>query len=181
MKKASFFITSEATKYWKKEVKNGRLQVATKGDKIYILNNYNAFIIPNNPYVYAELVQPATLRPAPEDGRAFIWLHGGLREDSADDTVNIIERNIEEGTGAAERTRFTVDVETAAYRVYKAANGQLAAVNAKYDSMVEHSFSHELTMKDQHSPAILRDGDFLALLLPCRQSRLESWARDLIG
>lgn len=181
MKKNDFFITGNATKYWKKEVKNGRLQIATKEDKIYILNGYNAFIIPNNAFVYELLVQPATLRPAPEDGRAHIWINGIMREDSAADTINIIDRLLTAETAPVERTRWTVDAgDDKTLRIYKRQRGDVIGIDTKYDSMVDFSFRHSGTMAGNKCPAIFTSGDFIALLLPVNNPSITDWARALL-
>lgn len=182
MKKSDFFITGNATKYWKKEVKNGRLQVATKDDKIYILNGYNAFVIPNNAFVYELLVQPATLRPAPENGRAHIWNNGIMREDRAEGTINIFERLLAAETAPAERTRWIVDADDdKTCRVYKRQRGDIVGIDTKYDSMVDFTFNHTATMAGNKCPVIITSGEFVALLMPVYLAKLGDWARDIGG
>jgi hypothetical protein len=166
MKKQKQFITNNAVKYWKKEVKSGRLHVATQGEKIYILNGYNAFVIPNNKYLFETLVQPATLRPAPEDGRAYIWISGEMREEPAQNTVDIVERSITAAEHEATRTPVIYEYKENAHRIYKLHNGDLVAINEKYDSMVDFSFSVSLKMNKRIAPLIVTHGEITAVLMP---------------
>lgn len=180
MKKGTYFITAAAVKHWKKEVKSGNLRIATSGDKIYIVNSYNAFVIPNNNYIYSELVQPASLHPAPADGIAYIWRNGEMREDRAADTVNLVERIISADAGIVERTRFSVDTSDGkTCRIYKLSGGALAMVNADYDSMVDFTFKHAATMASDKSPAVFRSEHFTAVLLPVHPRSLGGWVSQL--
>ena len=181
MKKHNYFITNEAVKYWKKEAKSGRLHVARSGDKTYIVNSYSAFVIPANPLLYENLVQPATLRPGPEDGKSQIWKNGEYYEEPATETVRMVENILSENTDTVNRTPFTMDVETGVIRIYKLASGALAGINVKYDAMVDFSFGHTAVMANPKAPAVFRSGDFTALLLPVYKPELETWARALTG
>lgn len=181
MKKHTYFITAAAVKYWKNEVKSGNLRIATSGDKIYIVNSFNAFVIPNNNYIYSELVQPATLHPMPADGSAYIWQNGKMREDRAADTVNLVERIISANAAAVERSRFTADYGGGEVcRIYKFSGGTLAGINVKYDAMVDFTFSHTATMASNRSPAVFRSGDFIAVLLPLNLPALGDWVNQLV-
>lgn len=180
MKKHTYFITAAATKYWKKEVKSGNLRIATSGEKIYIVNGYNAFVIPNNNYIFSELVQPATLCPAPADGSAYIWRNGKMQEDRAADTVNIVERILSANTGAVERTRFSVDAGgDKTCRIYKLSNDSLGMIDVKYESMVDFTFSHTATMANNKAPAVFHSGEFIAVLLPVHPRSLGDWVNQL--
>lgn len=179
--KNNFFVTSAATKYWKKEVKNGRLHVATQGDKIYIVNSCSAFVIPNNQYIFAELVQPATMRPAPADGAAHIWRNGDFREDTAAGTVDLVTciLNAAQDAAPVERTRFSVDIEKDTHRVYKLTGGAAAMVNSKYDCMVDRTFRHTAKMANNKAPLILSDGEFTGILMPVHPGNLPGWIAEL--
>ena len=180
MKKHTYFITAAAVKYWKKEVKSGNLRVATSGDKIYIVNGFNAFVIPNNNYIYSELVQPATLHPMPADGSAYIWQNGKMREDRAADTVNIVERILSANADTVERTRFSVDTgNDTTCRIYKLSGGPLAMVNVNYDAMVDFTFAHTATMANNKALAVFRSGEFIAVLLPVHPRALGDWVNQL--
>lgn len=180
MKKTRFFITAEATKYWKKEVKNGVLRVATSGEKIYIVNGYNAFVIPNNNHVFETLVQPATLRPAPEDGRAYFWSNGTMREDDAKSTVELVEKILAAGVNdPVYRTQFCVDTATTTCRIFKLNSGTLAAIDTRFDVMVDYTFSHGATMANNKAPAVFRSDDFAAILPPVNLTTLGDQVRKL--
>lgn len=181
MKKNYYPITAAAVKYWKKEVKNGNLRIATSGDKIYIVNSYNAFVIPNNNYIYSELVQPAALHPAPADGIAYIWRNSEMREERAADTINIVERILSADAGTVERTRFSVDADkSTTCRVYKLSDGKLAMVNTNYDSMVDLTYKHTATMANDKAPAVFRFEHFTAILLPVHPRSLGEWVNQLV-
>ena len=178
------FITKDATKYWKKEVssKKGRLQIATNGDKIYIVNSYNAFIIPNNAALYALLVQPATLMPAPEDGAAHIWINGDFRKDSAASTVSMIENTLSASGNPVSRSGFIIDGKNNdQLRVFKLSDGSLSSINIKYDAMLDFSLPYSATMKNTKAPAVFRSGDFTGILLPVFFPELSNRVRDLLG
>lgn len=180
MKKNYYPITAAAVKYWKKEVKSGNLRVATSGDKIYIVNSYNAFVIPNNNYIYSELVQPATLHPAPEDGDAYIFQNGEMRKDIATRVADIVERILSADAGTVERTRFSVDTsDGVTCRIYKLSGGNLAMVNANYDSMVDLTYKHTATMANDKAPAVFRFEHFTAVILPMHPRSLGDWVSQL--
>lgn len=183
MKKNNYFITNEAVKYWKKEIKNGHFRVATEGESIYLVNGYNAFVIPNNAYIFAELVQPATLRPAPEEGRAYIWQNGNSREEAAAVTTNIVKRVLNNDAPPVKRTPLVCDSKCkgGAVRVYKLENGDCAGIDTRFDAMVDFSFSHTARMTSDRSPAVITSGDFIAVLLPVHMPELPGLIRSVAG
>lgn len=180
MKKANYFITAAATKYWKKEVKGGNLRIATTEEKIYILNGYNAFVIPNNKYIFADLVQPATMRPAPEVGRAHIWINGNMSEGSAKETTDIVDRILSADTAAVKRTQFTVDTTNGDnLRIYKLESGKIVGINSKYDSMIDFRIPCTSTMATPRTPAVFVSADITAIICPVHLGKLEEWAQAL--
>lgn len=78
-----YLITKEATKYWKKAIKNDRVMVANYDGKIYVVNGYNAFRFPAMPLLWDELARPAFMAEMPADGAAVEYLRGEARPGNA--------------------------------------------------------------------------------------------------
>ena len=132
------------------------------------------------PEVFADLVQPATLRPAPEDGKAYKWIGGIFYEESADYTTDLIDRILTAETAGVTRTRWTVeDSSGRTCRIYRRKRGDLIGFNTDYDNMVNWEFEPVGTMAANKAAAVWRYGEFVALLMPVYLDRLEEWAKEL--
>ena len=164
-----YLITKEATKYWKKAIKNDRVMVTNHDDKIYVVNGYNAFIFPALPVLWDELARPAFLQEMPDDGASFQYLKGEKQPAVSMDIVNIMERNLQDETAAA-RTPFTYDTKNGRLRLYKNANNNLIGVNVIYDSMVDHERATAIYCGGRYSPVVFRDEHFTALIMPVKMS-----------
>ena len=171
-------ITKETTKYWKKAIKNDRVMVTQRGGLIYIINGYNAFKFPAMPVLWDDLARPAFMVDMPADGEAFAYFCGNKKPAASDDIVNILERNLKDTTKAT-RSPFTFDSKDITLRLYKNENGSVSAINAKYDSMVDHSQVKEVYCGGRYSPVVLIDGEYTALIMPVRTGdALQDQARD---
>lgn len=164
-----YLITKEATKYWKKAIKNDRVMVTCHENTIYIVNGYNAFKFPANGYIWDELARPAFMVDMPEEGAAFRYLNGEKQPGFSADIVNILDRNLENKT-PAQRTAFTFDSKELTLRLYKNENGSVSGVNVKYDSMVDASQAEKIYCGGRYSPVVFENEHFTALIMPVRMS-----------
>ena len=165
-----FLITKEATKYWKKAIKNDRVMIANYGGSVYIVNGYNAFKFPAAPCFWDELARPAFMAEMPEDGTAAEYWNGERRPGIAAEVVNIFKRNEETINTAAERTPFTMDHKGVTLRIFKNGRGDITTVNIIYDSLVDFSHAEKIYCNGKVSPLyISNELGFSALLLPVRR------------
>lgn len=173
-----YFITNAAVKYWKKEVKNGNLRVATLEGQIYIVNSYNAFIIPAG--LYSAMVQPATLQAAPEEGRAYIWKNGKFSTGDAADVAAIVTRAIDPDAPNAERTAFSVDHKTGAARIYKLEGGELAPISGEFDAMLNHDYRHTIQARSTKSAFVFKTDGITAVIMPIYYRPLNDEIKKLV-
>lgn len=178
----NLFITKQAQKHWKKEIAKGHLQIAAHEDKIYLLNTYNAFIVPQNTLMYEYLIQPATLRPAPDGGEAQVWHNGTYYQAAAAETIHIIKGIMEKSSNAVTRTPFSFDDENEqTLRIYTLPDGQHITINQKYDAMIDHKQDCHITGSGPKSPIVFTDASelFTAILLPVLCARLDAHIQAL--
>ncbi len=176
-----YLITKEATKYWKKAIKNDRVMVANYDGKIYVVNGYNAFRFPAMPLLWDELARPAFMAEMPADGAAVQYMRGEARPGDAASIANIFNRNMEDRTPAT-RSPFMADMGDKTCRVFKNAAGKIAAIDAKYDALVDFSFADSIYNAGSVSPVIAENEHFAALLLPVRISpAFAETVRDTFG
>lgn len=167
MKNATYFITKETTKYWKKAVKKDRVQVARKDRSIYIVNGYNAFKIPASESLWNEICRPAFMVDMPENETAFQWVNGEKGPADAAAVLNIWNTNEKAITTAATRSQYVFDGANIPLRLFVTDNGAVAAVKVEYDKMVDFTAAKEIRCNGKRSAVYVSDGgDFAALLLP---------------
>ena len=164
-----YLITKEATKYWKKAIKNDRVMVTCHGNTIYIVNGYNAFKMPANGYIWDELARPAFMVEMPEEGAAFQFLRGEKQPAVSADIVNILDRNLQDTTPAT-RSPFVYDTKDISLRLFKNDNGSISGINVKYDAMVDPEYVENIYCGGRYSPVILKNEHFTALIMPVRMS-----------
>lgn len=184
MAKSVYLITKEATKYWKRCTKSGRLSVAVKDDKIYIVTEATAVIIPADKSIWAYLVSPAIGYNMPENNRAYHWDNGSMIITAADDTVRLVDNILNEATGPAKRTRFTAEIDSKKKvfgRIYKTACGLPGVVDEALESMVDFRMMHEINMAKPISPAIITGLNMTAVIMPIRSDWLCATLEDLIA
>lgn len=165
--KNKYMLTKEVTKYWKKAIKTDTVMVTRCDDKIYILNGYNAFIIPAAPIVWDDIVRPALAMEAPENGAAFQFVRGEKQAVTQADIINIIEKNTQDKTPAM-RTPFTYDTANGSLRLYKNANDTLSAVSTKYDAMIDYALADNVYCGGRYAPVVFEAAYFTALLMPVK-------------
>ena len=184
MAKSVYLITKEATRYWKHCTKHNRFRIAVKNDKIYIVSDATAFVIPADKIIYENLVLPAVGYNMPENNRAYHWDNGSMIITAADDTVRLVDNLLNEPTGPARRTRFTVDVKGAADcigRIYKTDSGELGVINEAFDSMINFNMMHEISMAKAIAPAVITGLNMTVVILPIRANWLKATLADLIA
>ena len=162
-----YMITKEATKYWKKAIKNDRVMVTQHDGTIYIVNGYNAFKFPATPAIWDEIARPAFMQDMPEEGKAFQYLRGEKQPATSVDIVRLIDRNLEDTTPAA-RSPFAFDSKNISVRLYKNSYGSITGINSAYDAMVDPSQVSNMYCAGKLSPVILSNDHFTALLMPVR-------------
>ena len=172
-----YLITKEATKYWKKAIKNDRVMVTCHDNTIYIVNGYNAFKMPANGYIWDELARPAFMVDMPEEGAAFQFFQGNKQPAISTDIVNILDRNLQDTTPAT-RSPFTYDSKDITLRLYKNANGTITGLNVKYDAMVDPSQADSIYCGGRYSPVVLKNEHFTAFIMPVRITTLEEAVKD---
>lgn len=165
--KNRYMLTKEVTKYWKKAIQTDAVMVTRRDDKIYILNGYNAFIIPALPVVWDEIVRPALAMEMPENNAAFQFVKGEKQAAVQADIINIIEKCTQDKTPAM-RTPFTYDAANGSLRLYKNANDALTAVSTKYDAMIDYALADNIYCGGRCSPVVFETICFTALLMPVR-------------
>ena len=177
-----YLITKEATKYWKKAIKNDRVMVACKENTIYIVNGYNAFTMPANGYIWDELARPAFMVDMPEEGAAFAFFRGEKQPADGQNVVNIFTHASNNTTPAA-RSPFTIDSNNGlSMRLYTNENGSITGINAVYDTMVDPSQAENIYCGGRYSPVILKNDHFTALIMPVRMSdTFPAQARETFG
>lgn len=164
-----YLITKEATKYWKKAIKNDRVMVTCHDNTIYIVNGYNAFKMPANGYIWDELARPAFMVKMPEEGAAFQYFRGEKQPAVSADIVNILDRNLQDTTPAT-RCPFVYDTKDITLRLFKNDNGSISGINVKYDAMVDPSQAENIYCGGRYSPVVLKNEHFTALIMPVRMS-----------
>ena len=170
-------ITKEATKYWKKAIKNDRVMVTQHDGIIYIVNGYNAFKFPAMPAIWDELARPAFMVDMPADGEAFSYFRGVKNTAVSGDIVNILDRNLTDTTKAS-RSPFTYDSKDLTVRLYTNDNGSISGINVKYDAMVDPSQVKEIYCGGRYSPVVLVNGEYTALIMPVRINVLDDAVKD---
>lgn len=165
--KKYYLVTKDATKYWKKAIKNDRVMVANDGESIYIVNGFNAFKLPAMPAIWDDLARQAFMENMPEPGAAFQYMSGERQTATADDVKNIFNRQLSDKT-IATRSAFTVDSGTGTLRLYKNENGSITGINSIYDAMIDHDLVMDVYCGGRYSPVIFVNADFAALVMPCR-------------
>jgi hypothetical protein len=173
-----YLITKEATKYWKKAIKNDRVMITCHENTIYIVNGYNAFKMPANGYIWDELARPAFMVDMPEEGAAFQFFHGEKQPAVSSDIVSLLDRNLTEKT-PAKRSAFVYESKDVTLRLYKNENGGVTGVNVKYDAMIDPDQAKNIYCGGRYSPVILEDDFFTAFIMPVRiHDAFQSNARD---
>lgn len=166
--KKYYLITKDATKYWKKAIKNDRVMVANHDNFIYIVNGYNAFKFPALPAIWDDIARAAFMVDIPEAGAAFQHCHGEKQTADAANVVNIFENATKDTTPAA-RSPFQFDSKDITVRLYKNDNGTLSGVNIVYDAMVDPLQADNICCGGRYSPIIFKnDLGFTALIMPVR-------------
>ena len=164
--KTNYLITKDATKYWKKAIKNDRVMVTNHGGIIYIVNGYNAFKFPAMPLLWDELARPAFMVDMPEEGAAFQYIRGEKQAAISADVARLIDRNLSDTT-AASRSPFTFE-NSYSLRLYTNENGSIIAINALYDAMVDTSSAEKIYCGGRYSPVVFVAGEFTALIMPVK-------------
>ena len=167
--KTNFLITGEATKYWKKAIKNDRVMVANYDGNIYILNGFNAFKMPKNSYIWDAIARPAFMVDMPESGAAFQYWRGEKQPAIAQEIAQKMNGLLEDKT-PAQRLPFVYDAPIVKTRLYSLGAGVVIGVDAKYDSMVDITYAKNIYCKSKYSPVVIADDHFTALLMPIRMA-----------
>lgn len=170
-------ITKEATKYWKKAIKNDRVMVTQHDGIIYIVNGYNAFKFPAMPAIWDDLARPAFMVDMPAEGEAFSYFNGRKSAAVSGDIVNIFDRNLADKTEAI-RSPFTYEGKDITLRLYTNKNGSVSGINAKYDAMVDPSQVKEIYCGGRYSPVVFVNGEYTALVMPVRMNALDDAVKD---
>lgn len=162
-----YMITKEATKYWKKAIKNDRIMVTHQDGCIYIINGYNAFKMPAVAHIWDDIARGAFMVDMPEDGAAFQYIRG---EKQAADPAYILKifTGATGDTTPATRTPFQLDSNDITIRLYKNDNGSISGVNIAYDAMVDPSQADQIFCGGRYSPVVLKNEFFTALLMPVK-------------
>ena len=162
-----YMITKEATKYWKKAIKNDRIMVTQHDGIIYIVNGYNAFKFPAVSAIWDDLARPAFMVEMPAEGEAFSYFNGRKNTAVSSNIVDILDRNLTDKTTAV-RSPFTYDCKDLTVRLYKNTNGSISGINVKYDAMVDPSQVKEIYCGGRYSPVVFINGEYTALVMPVR-------------
>ena len=177
-----YLITKEATKYWKKALKNDRVMIACKENTIYIVNGFNAFKMPAYVPIWDELARPAFMTECPEEGAAIEFFRGEKKPGCAQNVIDIFTK-VTGDTTPAKRSPFTVDANDGlTMRLYTNANGSVSGINSVYDAMVDPSQVEEIYCGGRYSPVILKNEHFTALIMPVRMAdNFSEKARETFG
>ena len=170
-------ITKEATKYWKKAIKNDRVMVTQRDGLIYIINGYNAFKFPAMPVLWDDLARPAFMVDMPAEGEAFTYFCGKKQNSMSSDIISILDRNLQDKTPAT-RSPFVYAAKDITLQLYKNNNGSVTGLNVKYDAMVDPDQVKEIYCGGRYSPVVFIDGEFTALIMPVRMPLLDDAVKD---
>lgn len=165
-------ITAEATKYWKKAIKNDRVMIASVEGYVYIVNGFNAFKFPANGYIWDQLARAAFMIDMPADGAGVSFMRGEKTPHAAQDVKNVFVKNFSAAEKNAVLTPFAFDCKSgkATVQLYQNEDFKIIGVDQKYNNMINFSFADFIKCNGPVAPVCIggTDGEFQAILLPMR-------------